>query len=386
MESSESPDSKNVTTVSHDQASFSGNDQAIAAQHGNIDEQQLGSDAAMNQPCSSQPSPSNEIANVPNDNVNQQHQQPLNNDLHPQPPINERQQNSPNDNVNQQHQQPLNNDLHPQPPINERQQNGPNDNVNQQHQQPLNNDLHPQPPINERQQNGPNDQPLQLRLRVPPRGRFVFRKRIPHFHFTFGNRNWTYNDMSQRVSVREHLQPPIRRRRRPQVNTCCRLTMNERQPQPLQHYYNEQNQVPLTPPPLISRREIEPGIFEEIYSHNNYWSNRHIMLGVERCLCENFVNYNQGNDEMITVIMNNPSLTLRLSMTMSREAQFQDLFDAFYGLSLERPRLTFFACGRRLNRGDTPRAIGMNDYENIYSFVNSTRGYINSKKTTDDSK
>lgn len=50
--------------------------------------------------------------------------------------------------------------------------------------------------------------------------------------------------------------------------------------------------------------------------------------------CENFVNYNQGNDEMITVIMNNPSLTLRLSMTMSREAQFQDLFDAFYGLSV----------------------------------------------------
>lgn len=237
MESSESPDSKNVTTISDSQASSSGNDQAIAAQHGNIDEQQLGSDAAMNQPSSSRQSLSNLIANVPNDNVNQQHQQLLNNDLHPRPPI------------------------------------------------------------NERQQNGPNYQPPEVRPRVTPRWRFEIQKRVPHFHLIFGNQNWIYyNYPRQKVSVRVRVRSPMRPRQQPpvipnepppQVNLCELVITNEQQLPPIQQLNGKRNQVPSTPPPLVSKKEIEPGIFMELYSHeksNNSLANRRTMYGADRCL------------------------------------------------------------------------------------------------------
>jgi len=50
--------------------------------------------------------------------------------------------------------------------------------------------------------------------------------------------------------------------------------------------------------------------------------------------CQNYVNYNHGNNEMITVIMNTPNLSMRYSMTMSRETRFADLFKAYFGLTV----------------------------------------------------
>ncbi|XP_016659925.1 uncharacterized protein LOC100574563 [Acyrthosiphon pisum] len=364
MEPSESPDSKDVTTISHGtgaseianhvessptilsygQASTSGNDQVMAAQprQGDVNEQQLqsgdvdeqpGSDAAMN-PCSSLQALPNQIANVPNYNMNQQHEQLLNNDFNPQLPM------------------------------------------------------------NEHQQNGLYDQPPQIRPRRPPlnsrRGTYPapIRQKIPHFHFSFGNQYWTFNDFSQRVPMADRPRPPLRYRLRQPANVCHRLLMNERQPTNEPQRNGEQNQPPQAspnPPPLISRREVEPGIFEEIYSHRRYRMDRPKMFGVNRCACRNYVNYNHGNSDMITVIMNTPNLSMRYSMTMSRGARFGDLFKAYFGLTRETASTVFVACGRRLRRGDTPRGIGMNNRENIYTFVNS-RGYCVLKKIRDSSK
>lgn len=260
MESSESPNSKDVATISHDtgaseivnpvessptisnhgQASSSENDQAMAAQprhddvneqqlqSGNVDEQQPGSDAAIN-PCSSRQALPNQIANMSNYNMNQQL---LNNDLNPQLPMNERQQNG----------------LYNQPP-----------------------QVRPRrPPFNSRR--GPNPAPI--------------RQKIPHFHFSFGNQYWTFNDFSQRVPMRDRPRPPLRQRQRQQVNVCHRLLMNERQPTNEPQRNGEQNQPPQARPnlpPLISRREIEPGIFEEIYSHRRFRMDRPRIFGVDRC-------------------------------------------------------------------------------------------------------
>jgi len=231
MESSESPDSKNGTTIS--QASYSRSDPGIAAEPrlDSYNEQK----SKCNAPCTSQQALANEIRNVPDDNgVNQQHQQLLNNNIHPQLPINE-------------------------------------------------------PMLN----NGPGNQLPQLprRRRRPPLrrrragGRSIIRQRIPHFHFTFGNQDWTYNDLSQRIPVRVRLVPAVRNRYRPPVNVCHRLMMNERPSMTVQQWDGEQDQGPSTPPPLISRREIEPGIFEELYSHRqNYFADKPKMLGVDRCI------------------------------------------------------------------------------------------------------
>lgn len=264
MESSESPDSKDVTTISHDtgaseianhvessptissygQASSSGNDQAMAApprygdvneqqlQSGDVGEQQPGSDAAMN-PSSNRQALPNQIANVPNYNMNHQHEQLLNNDLNPY-------------------------------------------------------DL----PMNERQQNGQYDQPGQVMPRRPPlysrRGMnpAPIRPKIPHFHLRFGNQYWTFNDYGQRVPMRDRPRPPLRHRQRQPVNVCHRLLMNERQPTNERQRNGEQNQQPQVnqnPPPLVSRREVEPGIFEEIYSHRRYRIDRPRMFGADRC-------------------------------------------------------------------------------------------------------
>jgi len=50
--------------------------------------------------------------------------------------------------------------------------------------------------------------------------------------------------------------------------------------------------------------------------------------------CRNFVNYNHGNNEMITVFMNTPNLSMRYSFTTSRETRFGDLFKAYFGLTV----------------------------------------------------
>lgn len=50
--------------------------------------------------------------------------------------------------------------------------------------------------------------------------------------------------------------------------------------------------------------------------------------------CRNYVNYNRGNNEMITVIMNSPNLHMRFIMTTSRETQFTDLFRAYFGFTV----------------------------------------------------
>lgn len=261
MESSENPDSNDVTTISHDtgvseianqvessptiyshgQASFSGNDQAMASQprHGDVNEQQLQcedvgeqqyeSGAAMN-PSSNREALPNQIANVPNYNMNQQYEQLLNNDRNPQLPMNE--------------------------------------------------------------QNGQYDQPPQVRPRRPPlyyrRGRnpVPIRQKFPHFHLSFGNQNWTFNDFSGRVPMRDRPLPSLRHRQRHPVNICHRLTMNERHPTNEPQRNGEQSQPAQArpnPPPLISRIEIEPGIFEEIYSHRNYQIDRPRIFGSERC-------------------------------------------------------------------------------------------------------
>lgn len=53
--------------------------------------------------------------------------------------------------------------------------------------------------------------------------------------------------------------------------------------------------------------------------------------------CQNFVGYNRGNNQMITVIMNTPNLTARYSMTTSLDAKFSELFDAYFGLTVSVP-------------------------------------------------
>jgi len=53
--------------------------------------------------------------------------------------------------------------------------------------------------------------------------------------------------------------------------------------------------------------------------------------------CQNFVNYNRGNNDMITVIMNTPNLTMRYSLTTSLETRFEDLFQAYLGLTVSVP-------------------------------------------------
>jgi len=60
--------------------------------------------------------------------------------------------------------------------------------------------------------------------------------------------------------------------------------------------------------------------------------------------CQNYAGIIYEDNQMITVIMHTPNLTVRYSMTMSFEAKFSELFDAYFGLTVSVPYLTYHFC------------------------------------------
>jgi len=159
--------------------------------------------------------------------------------------------------------------------------------------------LNPRLPPNERHQ------PRQEMQRYPLlRGNAMngdqIEYRTPHFHLTIGNRDWTFNDFRNRLPVRvrqrspmsERQQPPpapprelellpLRPHQRIQINECHELPMNEIRPitirEPLPSTAMQRRLM------LVSRIEIEPGIFREIYSRHPARRMRK-MFGLSRCM------------------------------------------------------------------------------------------------------
>jgi len=191
------------------------------------------------------------------------------------------------DNVDE--QQPANNDAALNPDLN--QQGPPNQIANvpdglvaqPQQQLPVN---IPNPRINRPPQNGlfylpPHIMPIppssipRVRIPIPPG---VVMYKTPHFHFRFGDIYWTFNDFSQRIPTNEYQSSP-----HPIVplNVCRQLPMRPFQ-LPSKNLITQNNQLMANPPPLVSRIEIEPGIFEEFYSHRTP-TNSTIMLKSPRC-------------------------------------------------------------------------------------------------------
>ncbi|KAL5237843.1 hypothetical protein ACI65C_005253 [Semiaphis heraclei] len=248
-------------------------------------------------------------------------------------------------------------------------------------------DLNPRLPINER---------LLLRPfgRLPSidrdGNRIVYR--TPHFHFAIGDEDWTFNDYRQKVAVTlrgpplpgedvppeipgeplralEHEMLPMRPDHRMQINEMHELFMNESRPIPISEplWTNPHNQTNMS---LVARREIEPGIFEETYSrYSGHKTQR--LFGAPRCMCQNYVNCNFGNRQMITVTIHSPNLNRRFSMTISRKSPVQILFDAYFFMTKDKTKTVFVAAGKRLRGEDTPRLIGMMNNENIYTFISS---------------
>ncbi|XP_022164024.1 histone-lysine N-methyltransferase SETD1B-like [Myzus persicae] len=409
MEPSKPPDSKDATTNSHDSASkMSNNVESSPA----ISSQGQTSSTENDQAMVGQPR---------NDNGDEQQPQP--NDIDDQQPRSDASANSAS---NQ------------QPP--------PNQIANvahcleaQQQQLPFN-DFNPPIPMNERQLNGPFDRPPQVGPPEPPlnRGREIdmdpdpIIRKTPHFHFIFGGQEWTYNDLDQKVEIRQgqvfpviereqlelqlrilpppplrvlpppplrvlpppplpELPPPPMIQQHIGINECHRLLMNSRRtlafdlPRPLPSndvtpsipmngrqlngLFDQPPYLMPALPPLVSRREVEPGIFEEIYSHRAEPYRARTMFGRPRCMCQDLVHYNRGNGQMITVIMNTPNLSQRFSMTTYRLTPFVDLFKAYHGFTRQPRNAVFVAGGKRLRPYETPISIGMKDRDNIYVFL-----------------